>query len=496
MLRFATATALAFAALALPSAAAAQDTDLFSTARGGHADIALDTQYGDDNFGYGEEAGEVLDCLGSGFGATAWYRFRAERSGPHTVTTLESDFDTVLSVYRAAPGGGIPAVGQREGCGDDFNDNERTSFVDFNAEAGRIYYAQVGGYAFDDGSIDQGEIVIAAYQPPANDARANAERIDAGGGVAGYNFNASTQSGERLSCGGAAYGSTSWYKVTAPAIGDATVTVTSTDMNAVVAVYRGGSGTPIGCNDNAPGSTTSASLSGRVSPGEYFIQVGGRNGEQGTFEVRVTFGEDKDLDDDGSVRGLDCNDNNAGIRPGAPEGVNNDVDENCDGVLEYDRDGDGSRVPGSPGDCDDGDPARSPLKAEVPGNDVDENCDKIVAPFPVIPSRFVAGWGFGKTTTMRELILSNAIRGSKITLRCRGKGCRFKSKTIRVRRKARQMKLHERLTKRQRKYGKKARLTIRMSAPNFSPKETTYKMRPGRVPTRQDFCITDRRRRC
>jgi hypothetical protein len=495
MLRLATATAAAVALLAIPSAAYAQDTDLFSTARDGHADIALDTEYGDLNVGYSEEAGEPLDCAGSGYGATAWYRFRAERSGPHTVTTLGSDFDTVLSVYRAAPGGGMPTFGEREGCGDDFNDDERTSFVDFDAQAGRIYYAQVGGFAFTDG-IDEGQIVIAAYQPPANDARASADRIDAGGGVAGYNFNASTQTGERQSCGGAAYGATTWYKVTAPAIGDATVTVTSTDMDAVVAVYQGSSGTPIGCNDNAPGSTTSASLAGRVSPGEYFIQVGGRDGEQGTFEVRVTFVEDVDIDDDGSVRGLDCNDNNAGIRPGAPEGVNNDVDENCDGVLEFDRDGDGSRVPGSPGDCDDGNPARSPLKSEVLGNKVDENCDGVARPFDVIASRIVAGWGFGKVTRLREMFLGNAIRGSKVSFRCRGKGCRFKKKTIRVRRNARQLKLHKKLTKRQRGFGPKARLIIRISGPNASPKETIYKMRPGRVPTRQDFCITDRRRRC
>ena len=161
------------------------------------------------------------------------------------------------------------------------------------------------------------------------------------------------------------YSSTAWYKVTAPAIGDASVTVISTDMDPVVAVFPAGSNTPIGCNDDGPGQTTSAVLAGRVSPGEYFIQVGGVDGEQGTFEVRVTFVADNDLDDDGVSPPQDCNDGNAGIKPGAPEQVNNDVDENCDNVKEFDRDGDGSRVPGSPGDCDDANPARSPLKPEV-----------------------------------------------------------------------------------------------------------------------------------
>jgi len=101
MLRFATATAMAVAALALPSAAAAQDTDLFSTARDGHADIAIDDTAQDANVGYGVQAGEVLDCAGAPYGKTAWYRFRAERTGTHWVTTLDSSFDTALSVYRA-----------------------------------------------------------------------------------------------------------------------------------------------------------------------------------------------------------------------------------------------------------------------------------------------------------------------------------------------------------------------------------------------------------
>jgi hypothetical protein len=495
MTRFALAVVTVAALLAFPSSAFATHNDPFAGARDGQADLVPDEETVSDNVDYTTQAGELLDCGGSAYGKTAWFRLIAERSGPHAVTTFGSDFDTVLSVYTAAPGGAIPGAPQRvlpSGCNDDADPpNDRTSFVDFNAQAGQVYYVQVGGFD-DGGNVDEGEIKISAFQPPPNDNRAAAETVGIGGAVFGYNFNTSQEAGERGDCNGVPYGSTVWYKATAPAIGDASITVTSTDMDPVVAVYPAGSNTPLGCNDDGPGQTTSSSLTGRVSPGLYEIQVGGLEGEQGTFEIRVTFAADPDLDDDGSATGQDCNDGNPNIRPGLPEQLNNDIDENCDNVREFDRDGDGSRVPGSPGDCDDGNPARSPLKAEVPGNAVDENCDNVVTPYDLIPSRVVSAWDLGRVTRMTELVLSNARRGSTVTLRC-SRGCKLKSKRIRIRRNARQMQLQDRLTKRQRAFGPKARLSITLSGPGWSPKVTAYRMRPGKVPRRQELCYADRR---
>jgi hypothetical protein len=494
MTRFAIAVVAVAALLALPSSAFATHSDDFEAARDGQSDLVLDEATFDENVDHTEQPpAEVLLCGGIRYGKTAWYRFRAERSGPHTVATFGSNFDTVLSVYTTGAGPAIPGLVQRIGCHDDTDGaNDRTSFVDFTATAGQFYYVQVGGVEFQDGTFDEGDIEVAAFQPPPNDNRANAEPVGIGGGVFGYNFNTSEELGEPTSCNGVPYSSTAWYRISGTAIGDASVTVISTDMDPVVAVYQGGSNTPIGCNDDGPGQTTSAVLTGRVGPGEYFIQVGGVGGEQGTFEVRVTFVADTDLDDDGSAAGQDCNDGNPSIRPGVPEQVNNDIDENCDNIREFDRDGDGSRVPGSPGDCDDGNAARSPLKPEVPGNGVDENCDNIVTPYDLIPSRVVSAWDLGRVTRMRELVLSNARRGSTVTLRCR-KGCKLKTKRINIRRNARQMKLQNRLTKRQRRFGPKAKLTITLSGPGWSPKVTIYSMRPGKVPRRQELCYADRR---
>jgi hypothetical protein len=92
----------------------------------------------------------------------------------------------------------------------------------------------------------------------------------------------------------------------------------------------------------------------------------------------------EDCDGDGATKQIDCDDTNANIYPGATEKCNK-LDDNCDGVVDegcstgkkpVDSDGDG--YTSGPKDCDDSNANIHPGAIEVCGDNVDNNCDGVV----------------------------------------------------------------------------------------------------------------------
>ncbi len=91
-----------------------------------------------------------------------------------------------------------------------------------------------------------------------------------------------------------------------------------------------------------------------------------------------------DDDDDGfTVEEGDCNDLDASVHPDASEICQNDIDEDCNGVVDdgcpdpLDVDDDGDGYSENEGDCDDSTAALSPLATDVTGDDIDQNCDGV-----------------------------------------------------------------------------------------------------------------------
>ena len=143
-----------------------------------------------------------------------------------------------------------------------------------------------------------------------------------------------------------------------------------------------------------------------------------------------------DADFDGVRRPADCNDANAGIRPGVADIPDDGVDQDCSGAdaTNLDADGDGSP---RPQDCDDRNAKVKPGAKEVVGNRVDENCDTEAVQFLGIGGVVRNRWApFGARTVNRNLSARDLPRGTRIEVRCSGSGCPFRKVVRRVRNRA------------------------------------------------------------
>lgn len=409
------------ALLALPGAAMAThppDTNhafnSFSTpqalpagdARGPHTTAMANVQGSeplttpDDNSGCINSTG-AIGAGGVDMGRTLWYQYVAPANGSVTISAKGSVFeqaggsveplDTVIAVYQTTT---TPTTGNFVRCNDDASVSAPVQFasqVTFNATAGATYKIQVGSWRGTDdgpGGVTQptdaataaGDIVISSFDPVAWDRRAAAASLAFGATTpaghdnlgSGIDTNASNQPQEDTFCDDgdsipSPVGSTVWYRITVPDHGD--VTISSGPFDSILQLYRQGENAPIACNDDVSGSDLTSRIQTRLAPGTYDIQVGGWRGTQANqLQLRADF-TDVDVDNDGSLQGADCDDNDGARSPGFTETGGNAVDENCDGVAA-DRDGDGVHD----GDCDDGNPNVRPGATEIPGNGVDDDC--------------------------------------------------------------------------------------------------------------------------
>jgi hypothetical protein len=211
-------------------------------------------------------------------GHSIWYSWTAPASGPASVSTVGSDFDTLLGVYTGGSLATISSVVLR----DDYPVSTRAT-VTFNAVAGTTYRIAVDGYRGATGNV-----VLGVNVRPPNDDFANAYSIV--GDVArtsGYSMNATTEVGEPNHAG-AGTDSSVWWTWTPAVSQTTTIDTFGSDFDTVLGVYTGaavGSLTGIASNDNAGGAQSSVTFAA-VAGTTYRIAVGGAS-HVGNISIRI-----------------------------------------------------------------------------------------------------------------------------------------------------------------------------------------------------------------
>lgn len=224
-----------------------------------------------------------------GIGASVWYSWECPSSGVYRFR-IDTDFDSVLSIYTGAALGSLTRVAQSENVWSDPFYEE----CHLDATAGTTYYLQAAGYDGQTGNID---IELAASSRPANDLFASAVALTSGIVASGSTFGASIQSGEpRREEYGYYYtvGKTVWYSFTAEASENIDLGVTATgrwgsEGRPMVSVYTGASLAALTLKAGSSVSSGSLSLSFVSTAGTtYFVQVGAAPGygiDEGDFDV-------------------------------------------------------------------------------------------------------------------------------------------------------------------------------------------------------------------
>ncbi|HYE61306.1 MAG TPA: hypothetical protein VD997_04860 [Phycisphaerales bacterium] len=235
-------------------------------------------------------------------GADVWFRYTSGSctTGPTTISTCGSNFDTKVFVY---PGTSCPsAPGTVIACSDDSNTcgaNSLQSSLTFQHAANTSYLIRIGGY---NGATGNGTLTITPPScgpvAPANDTCAGALFL-ADGIAATGSTTAATNDGT-ASCGSSSTSADVWFAYRPVTSGAVNVNTCGSGFDTVMSVFTGscGSLTQVACNDdnatggnNACGGGLSSGINVNMTGGTtYYIRVAGYQGAVGNFNVRAIGG--------------------------------------------------------------------------------------------------------------------------------------------------------------------------------------------------------------
>lgn len=236
-----------------------------------------------------KEMGEPNHAGNSG-GRSVWYRYTAPGSGSLTITTLNSNFDTLLAVYVGSAVNNLQPIASS----DDYPTHiSNTSAVTIGTQTGVVYHIAVDGYNGLFGTAT-GTIALnwSLANSASNDNFANALTLASpnpqSGSLSGTNVGASKEAGEPNHHGEPG-GKSVWFKWTAPGDFARVYNFTfegsrsasgSSSFNGVIAIYTGSSVNSLTTMTSWGG--TDATCYFKATPGQlYYIAVDGKDSGSG-----------------------------------------------------------------------------------------------------------------------------------------------------------------------------------------------------------------------
>ena len=220
---------------------------------------------------------------------SVWFRWTATGTGPVTVSTAGSSFDTVLAAYTGSAVGTLQLV-----ASDDDGGGSSTSLLTFSATSGVVYSLAIDGY---NGSAGNFSLSLALSQgAPSNNNFSAAASLTAGVRTTATNVLATAEVGEPAHYSGGTSPNVAakslWWRWTAAATGFVSLTTAGSNFDTVLAVYTGSSLSALSRvaeNDEAATNDSSSGVFFRAVAGRtYHIAVDGYLGASGSLVLNLT----------------------------------------------------------------------------------------------------------------------------------------------------------------------------------------------------------------